>query len=110
MHVDADALIGVCLPARTELTLWLGTSRSISTTHRERTQLEALVRQHTTPQQLAIRARIIRAAAAGAGVGETAASLQVSRSLVQRWCRRWRERGWRQSGRPKASRRAASMR
>jgi transposase len=68
------------------------TAIPLSLTHRERTQLEALVRQHTTPQQLALRARIILEAEAGAGVRETAASLQVSRSLVQRWRRRWRER------------------
>jgi len=64
----------------------------VSLTDRERTQLEALVRQHTTPQLLAIRARIILAADAGQGVRETATTLQVSRSLVQRWRRRWRER------------------
>ncbi|MBK1725360.1 helix-turn-helix domain-containing protein, partial [Thiocystis violacea] len=64
----------------------------VSLTDKERTQLEALVRQHTTAQQLAIRARIILAADAGKGMHETAATLQVSRSLVQRWRRRWRER------------------
>jgi hypothetical protein len=52
------------------------TAIPVSLTHRERTQLEAaLVRQHTTPQQLALRARIILEAEAGAGVRETAASL-----------------------------------
>ncbi|HCS92313.1 MAG: IS630 family transposase [Thiohalocapsa sp. PB-PSB1] len=51
-----------------------------------------MVRQHKTPQQLATRARIILEADAGRGVSETAAALQVSRSLVQRWRRRWRER------------------
>ncbi|MBK1725367.1 helix-turn-helix domain-containing protein, partial [Thiocystis violacea] len=57
----------------------------VSLTDKERTQLETLVRQHTTAQQLAIRARIILAADAGKGMHETAATLQVSRSLVQRW-------------------------
>jgi transposase len=64
----------------------------ISLTERERSQLEALVRQHTTPQQLATRARVILAAEAGTGVREAAAERRVSRSLVQRWRRRWRER------------------
>jgi transposase len=68
------------------------TAIPLSLTDRERSQLEALVRQHTTPQHLATRARIILEADAGAGVRETAASLRVSRSLVQRWRRRWRER------------------
>ncbi|UHD15091.1 IS630 family transposase [Thiocapsa bogorovii] len=58
---------------------------SVSLADPERTQLEALVRQHTTPQQLATRARIILAADAGQGVRKTAATVQVSRSLVQRW-------------------------
>jgi transposase len=68
------------------------TAIPLSLTDRERSQLEALVRQHTTPQHLATRARIILEADAGARVRETAASLRVSRSLVQRWRRRWRER------------------
>ena len=63
----------------------------ISVTDQERRQLEGLVRQHKAPQQLVTRAQIILAAAAGAGVREMAATVQVSRSLVQRWCRRWRE-------------------
>jgi transposase len=70
----------------------LCTPEPVSLTDRERTQLQALVRQHKTPQQLATRARIILEADAGRGVSETAAALQVSRSLVQRWRRRWRER------------------
>jgi transposase len=64
----------------------------ICLTERERTQLRAFVRQHKTPQQLAIRARIILEADAGSDVSETAARLQITRSLVQRWRRRWLER------------------
>jgi putative transposase len=37
-------------------------------TERERTQLQALVRQHKTPQQLAVRASIILEADAGRNV------------------------------------------
>lgn len=70
----------------------LCTPDPISLTDRERTQLQALVRQHKTPQQLATRARIMLEADAGHGVSATAAALQVSRSLVQRWRRRWLER------------------
>ncbi|ESQ14141.1 MAG: hypothetical protein N838_32540, partial [Thiohalocapsa sp. PB-PSB1] len=70
----------------------LCTPDPILLTDRERIRLQALVRQHKTPQQLAARARIILEADAGRGVSETAAALQVSRSLVQRWRRRWRER------------------
>jgi putative transposase len=61
-------------------------------TDRARTQLEALVGQRTTAQQLATRARIILAADVGTGVRETATALRIRRSTVQRWRRRWRER------------------
>ena len=70
----------------------LCTPDPIFLTDQERIRLQALVRQHKTPQQLATRARIILEADAGRGVSETAAALQVGRSLVQRWRRRWRER------------------
>ena len=72
----------------------------LSLTDRERTQLQALVRQHTTAQSLVTRARIVLSADAGVGVRETAAELQVTRALVQRWRRRWRER----AGQPVATR------
>jgi transposase len=39
-----------------------------------------------------MRAQVIREAGAGSDVREAAARLQVSRSVVQRWRRRWRER------------------
>jgi transposase len=72
----------------------------LSLTDRERTQLQALVRQHTTAQSLVTRARIVLSADAGVGVRETAAELQVTRALVQRWRRRWRGR----AGQPVATR------
>lgn len=60
-------------------------------TDRERSQLETMERKSTCPQQLAIRARIILLAADDVGVRETAAKLEVSRSTVQAWRRRWAE-------------------
>jgi transposase len=51
--------------------------------------LEALVRAHSTPQQLAERARIILLAAAGKGMAESAAALGVWRKTVRHWRRRW---------------------
>jgi transposase len=56
---------------------------------RERSQLETLVRQHGCPQQVALRARIVLAAAAGEGVHESARRLGAARSTVQHWRRRW---------------------
>lgn len=51
--------------------------------------LEAMVRKHTSPQQLVIRARIILLAAQGQGIRATAARLHIARGRVQSWRRRW---------------------
>ena len=51
--------------------------------------LNQLVRAHATPQKLAERARIILLAAAGKGIGESAAALGVWRKTVRHWRRRW---------------------
>ena len=61
----------------------------IELTEVERQDLERLVRRHTTPQQLALRARIILAAADGANNCQLARQLDVSLDMV----RRWRARG-----------------
>jgi transposase len=63
----------------------------VSVTDRERQHLEALERQLTCPQQLAMRARIILLAGQGVGVRPTADALGVGRSTVQAWRRRWTE-------------------
>lgn len=55
----------------------------------ERTELERLIRSHSTPQHLARRARMIVMAADGVGVGETAERLGVWRKGVSFWRRRW---------------------
>lgn len=62
---------------------------AIALTDSERTALEALVRRHTTPQQLALRARIVLAAAAGHNNGQIARALAVSVDMVRRWRARW---------------------
>jgi putative transposase len=53
--------------------------------------LEQLVRTHLTPQQLALRARIILHAADGVGVRESARELDVWPKTVRYWRRRWRQ-------------------
>ncbi len=53
-------------------------------------QLESLARAHSTPQQLALRARIILLA--GQGVGEAAQQLGVWRKTVSTWRARWQAR------------------
>ena len=67
---------------------WIEAARVV-VSERERSQLETLVRQHRCPQQVALRARIVLAAAAGEGVHESARRLGAARSTVQHWRRRW---------------------
>ena len=63
---------------------------AITLSDTERQGLESLVRRHGTPQQLALRARMVLAAAAGANNCQIARQLGVSLDLVRRWRERWR--------------------
>jgi transposase len=56
----------------------------------QREVLEQLVRTHSTPQQLALRARIILQAAGGVGVRASARILGVWPKTVRYWRKRWR--------------------
>lgn len=55
----------------------------------ERQVLEALLRRHTTAQQIALRARIVLAAAAGHNNAQIARDLALSLPTVRRWRERW---------------------
>ena len=55
----------------------------------ERSELERLIRSHSTPQQLALRARMIVLAADGVGVCESAQRLGVWRKGVSLWRACW---------------------
>jgi putative transposase len=55
----------------------------------ERQELEQLTRRHTTPQQVALRARIVLAAANGANNCQIARQLDISLATVRRWRERW---------------------
>jgi putative transposase len=55
----------------------------------ERRDLEALVRQHRAPQQLAMRARIILAAGAGRNNSQIARQVGVDAATVRLWRTRW---------------------
>ena len=59
----------------------------------QREELEHLVRTRSTPQQLALRARIMLQAADGVGVRESAEELDVWPRTVRRWRKRWRTAG-----------------
>ncbi len=55
----------------------------------ERTELERFVHRHSTPQQLALRGRIILAADAGKNNSQIARELGVSVETVRTWRKRW---------------------
>ena len=55
----------------------------------ERDELDRLVRAHSTPQQLALRAQIILLAADGIGNRDSARRLGVTVQTVRCWRRRW---------------------
>lgn len=60
---------------------------SLSESHRQ--DLNRIVRQHTAPQRLVIRAKIILLNAGGKGIRETSRILHLSRGTVRKWIRRW---------------------
>jgi len=62
---------------------------AISLTDSERQGLEALVRRGTLSQQIAMRARIILAAADGCNNGQIARTLHISFDQARHWRRRW---------------------
>ena len=55
----------------------------------ERSDLEVLVRRHGTPQQLALRGRIILAAAQGKNNSQIARDFAVCVDTVRQWRKRW---------------------
>jgi len=56
----------------------------------QRDMLEQLVRTRSTPQQLALRARMILQVAEGVAVRAVARKLDVWPKTVRYWCKRWR--------------------
>ena len=58
-------------------------------TEAEQTALERFVARHTTPQQLALRGRIVLAAGAGQTNAEIARQLGVTETTVRLWRARW---------------------
>lgn len=64
---------------------------TLSVSDTQQQELRAIVRKHTSPQQLVMRARIILLASEGVSVHETARRLGIARTTVQIWRGRWRE-------------------
>lgn len=54
-----------------------------------RQELTTFSRRHSTPQQLALRARIVLAAAEGQNNGQIMRALGISRDMVRLWRQRW---------------------
>lgn len=65
--------------------------RSITVSPPQREILERLLRQHSCPQALALRARIVLRAADGARVEPLAVELRCAPLAVQKWRDRWAE-------------------
>jgi putative transposase len=63
---------------------------AIALTDAERRTLEHLVRGHRTPQQLALRARLVLAAADGTNNSQIARQEGVTVDTVRHWRTRWR--------------------
>jgi putative transposase len=61
----------------------------VELTAEERRELDVLIRRHTTPQQVALRARIIVAAADGRNNTQIAHHLGVHVETVRLWRTRW---------------------
>jgi putative transposase len=55
----------------------------------ERQALELLVHRHSTPQELALRARVVLAAATGLNNAQIARQLGLSLDMARLWRRRW---------------------
>ena len=61
----------------------------LTLSEQEQKELEALVRRHSTPQQVAQRGRMILAAAGGKNNTQIARELHVSVDTVRTWRTRW---------------------
>jgi putative transposase len=62
---------------------------SIKLSEAERQALEALTRRHSTPQQLAFRARIVLACADGLNNAQVGRQLDTNVNTVRHWRTRW---------------------
>ncbi|MDZ7962643.1 MAG: helix-turn-helix domain-containing protein [Aulosira sp. DedQUE10] len=57
----------------------------------EREQLQQLINRHNTPQQIALRAKIILMASVGQNHREIAQNLDINRQKARLWRNRWLE-------------------
>jgi putative transposase len=62
---------------------------ALTLSEQEQKELEALVRRHSTPQQVALRGRMILTAASGKNNSQIARELEVCVDTVRSWRTRW---------------------
>jgi transposase len=67
-------------------------SETIELSHDERELLEKVIRKQTTPQHIALRAKIIVSASDGMGNSEISRKLGINRETVIIWRNRFNER------------------
>ena len=65
--------------------------KSLDLNETERNELQQLVNRHSTPQQLAIRAKIILLADSGNNHRQIARELDISLDMARTWRNRWLE-------------------
>lgn len=65
---------------------------SLTLSAAEQQALESLINRHSTPQQVALRARLILAAGAGLNNGQIARRYGVTPTTARLWRQRWRDR------------------
>jgi putative transposase len=63
--------------------------KPVTLSEKEQSELEQLVRRHSTPQQVAQRGRVILAAAAGKNNSQIAREVGMSVETVRAWRMRW---------------------
>ena len=71
-------------------------AEKINLSESEREELEQILRRGKTPQQIALRAKIILRAAEGENQSEIAVGLGISLEMSRLWRRRWLELGQRE--------------
>lgn len=67
------------------------TPKILNLSDSERNQLQQLINRHNTPQQIAIRAKIILMASEGQNHREIARNLNINRQMARLWRNRWLE-------------------
>lgn len=67
------------------------TPKILNLSDSERNQLQQLINRHNTPQQIAIRAKIILMASEGQNHREVARNLDINRQMARLWRNRWLE-------------------